>query len=75
MHDTIVDPVQCLNTPTLGDINPGKEDHYVELILSITTHNKAYCCVCLFLILVHLLLRGSLPLNMRDYPLSHDYAA
>jgi hypothetical protein len=35
-------------THSLRDTNPGKETHYSELILSLTTHNKTYCCVLKF---------------------------
>jgi hypothetical protein len=58
---------------TLRDINPGKEHHYGELIFSLTTHNKTHCCICLFLILVHLLPKGLLPLNTRHLPLSPNH--
>jgi hypothetical protein len=74
-HDQLLTQFS-VNTPSMGDTNPRKEDHYFELVLSLTTHNiKPICCVCLFLILMHLLLKGSLPLNLRAHPLSYDHPA
>jgi hypothetical protein len=36
-----------VNTLSQGDANPGKEYHYFELVLSLTTHNKNPYLFCI----------------------------